>query len=124
MRHGPATAGRLRDHETQQRAIDVATIAGHDDGFLAEIAPLGVTDGLRRPAHFHHQAILVDVHAVDRRACLDAQDVVGPQARWTCPCAGQHLPDAGRMTAQADKVISWQSQRIVAANLDRAAVQL
>ena len=50
-------------------------VSSHDDWFLAEIAAFRIRNRLFRAAGFHHEAVFVNIYAVNRHACFDAKYV-------------------------------------------------
>jgi hypothetical protein len=61
----------------------------------------------------------INVAAVQRRARLDAQDVITLEARRVRARLAQPLPDRWGTGRRADQVISREAERVMAANLAR-----
>jgi hypothetical protein len=61
---------------------------------------------LRRPTDLHHQAVLVDVGTVDRRAGLDAEDVERLQPRGPGAAGYKALPEVSGGHRRAEQVIT------------------
>ncbi len=98
-------------------------IARHDDRLLTEVAALRVRDGLCGAVHVHHQARFVDVHAENRRTCLDAQHFVRLAVSHRSAGLKERFAESARHVRGDEEVIAGQSQGLVAADTERGRLE-
>jgi hypothetical protein len=113
VRDGPLALNR----QAEQRAVDLAAVAGHDNRLLAEVASLGVADGPRRQPDLDDETVLVHVLAVDRRAGFDAEDLERLQPCRAGARTEESLPGGNRLVAWADNVVTRNAKHVGATDM-------
>ncbi len=92
--------------DTDERAINLPAIAGHDDRFLTEIAPFRVANCLGDASNLRGEGGFIDVSAFPRQPRLNAEDFARLSSRRMCSRLRQSLPDACRLFSWTDEVIA------------------
>jgi hypothetical protein len=90
---------------------------------LANVAALREADGSLHPCHFLGEIGVIDIEPIKRGAGLDSKRVIRLESSGSRSPGDQRLPHCGGVLLVTEKVVSGQTEWLMAANLAAGAGQ-